>query len=325
MAGRFAVAVVLPAALLAGCSGSEPNATPSASVATAPLVRSLPLSEPAKPSGNSSSFGMWMYTAQLYGHDISIYKRKGLSLKFFKTLTRGLSAPQGTVATVNGWWYVANGGHSNVLIYRSTQHGPKGPNSALDDFGYIPANVDVAPDRKLVAVSNASTASGGSGSVSVYLNRHAEPARVLTYGNHVLQGTGVAIDRHGNCFWSFNDSSSGNGSIVEFSRCKGRGVPIVPTIAYAGGLAFDQHGNLYYVDRTNGIFKCSGVANCVLFSTGFGLPVNINFDLRRKHLWVADATGYIDAVDPHSGQIEYSTPAVGGSSDPPFGIAPAPG
>jgi DNA-binding beta-propeller fold protein YncE len=321
---RFVFGALSSASLLCACASGPPASTPSAS---ASLLRSLTLPQAGAATAQAGfvSFGKWMYLAQLYGEDLAIYERNGLSITFFETLRTGVSAPQGTKATINGWWYVANSGHSNVLVYRSTNHGPTGPVTTLDDYGELPSNVDVIPSRRLVAVSNYSTVGKGAGSVSVYLDRQAEPSRILTYGSDPLQGTGVAIDHHGNCYWSFNDANTKNGSIVEFNGCNGNGTMVVPVIASSAGLTFDQHGDLYYVDQTSGIYKCKGTSNCVLFATGFGLPVNINFDLKQKHLWVADATGYIDAVDSKTGEILYKTPAIGGPTDPPFGIAPAPG
>jgi DNA-binding beta-propeller fold protein YncE len=280
---------------------------------------------PTRLSPAAPPFGKWIYTAHLYGNDLEIYQQNGLSLTFFETLTSGVSQPQGTVATVNGWWYVANAGHANVLIYKSTVNGPVGPSGTLDDSGQVPVNVDATPNRKLVAVSNKSTTDGGSGSVSIYLDRFAEPARTLTYGNDVLAGIGVAIDHQGNCYWSFNDATSGSGSIVEFAGCNGAGAPVITGITFAGGLVFDQRDDLYYVDQNTGIYKCSGTSGCSLFASGFGDPVNINFDHKSKDLWVADAAGYIDALNPKTGQVEYKTKDVGGPTDPPFGIAAAPG
>ncbi len=267
----------------------------------------------------------FIYTAQLYGNDAKVYGRKKTSITFLETLTRGLSAPQGTVATFDGRWYVANAGHSDVLIYRSTHDGPRGPIDSLDDYRQFPGDVAVSRNRRLVAVSNISTTSGGAGSVSIYLNRRAVRSYVLKYGNDEVRGIGVAVDVHGDCYWSFNDPSESSGSIVEFVSCIGDGTVVVPTIAYAGGITFDQQGNLYYVDQSSGIYKCKGTSNCALFATGFGVPLNINFDHKQKHLWVTDLAGYIDVVNPTTGQIESSTPAQGGSSDPPFGIAPEPG
>lgn len=270
--------------------------------------------------------GTWVYSAQFYGEDATVYKRVGLRLTRRETLTYGFSSPQGMMATINGWLYIANGGDSNVLVYRSTKRGPKGPVQMLDDSGQIPANVSVTPNRQLVAVSNVTTASHGTGSISVYLDRQTTPTRNLTYGTAAVQGVGIAIDHHGNCYWSVNDSSNHTGTIVEFTGCSGKGTPVISKIAYAGGLAFDQRDDLYYVDQMAGIYKCAkGTSHCALFAKGFGDPVNINFDLRQKHLWVADASGYIDAVDTKTGAIVSKTPTGSGSKDAPFGVAPAPG
>jgi hypothetical protein len=326
--GHFArapIGALLLAALLGGCAIAP--AGNNSSGGSLPLVRALSLPQSLMPSGgqNIVLFDRWLYTAQFYGEDLNVYRRQRLSIRFFETLRNGVSAPQGTVATKNGLWYIANGGHSNILIYRSSERGPTGPIATLEDTGAFPTNVGVTPSRRIVAVSNYTTVSGGAGSVSIYLNGHAEPARILHYGKDRIEGSGVAIDRRENCFWSFNDPATHSGSIVEFAGCKAKGSVVVPTIVSAGGIAFDQHGNLYYVDRTAGIYKCKRTSQCALFATGFGLPVNINFDARHTHLWVADASGYIDAVDPATGRIVSHTAAEGGSTDPPYGIAPAPG
>lgn len=263
-----------------------------------------------------------LYSSQPYNNDATVYKRQGHSITLFETLD-GLAAPQGAVATPKGLWYLTNSGKSNVLIYRTTRNGPKYVRS-LDDSGEIPVNVDVTSDQNLVAVSNGTSPNSGTGSVSVYLNRASEPSRILTYGNDLLQGQGVAIDPQGNCFWSFNDLAkpSAPGSIVEFDQCSGAGTLLASGLTSAGGIAFDRAGNLYYIDEAHGIYKCNKTTSCTLFATGFGLPVNLNFDAKEKNLWVADATGFIDAVDPQSGQIKSNFISVDGD---PYGIAPAPG
>lgn len=314
----------LSAALLGGCAGGSPGSSASF-LALSNDLRGRAASPPA--ARNSRD---WMYLAQLYGNDASVYQRDRLSLTYYETISTGLESPYGTVATPSGWWYVANGGHSNIIIYRTTANGPSGAVGSLDDFGEIPVNVAVIPSRRLVAVANFGTTGGGAGSVSVYLNRQVEPARTLTYGT-ALNGMGVAIDHQGNCYWSVNDPRSKKGSIVEFTGCNGAGAVVVSGIAQAGGIAFDQSDDLYYVEETGaarGVWKCKKTSQCALFATGpapsgFGMPININFDHKDKHIWVADATGYVDAVNVR-GKTVYSF-AVGGSSNPPFGIAPAPG
>ena len=278
------------------------------------------------PNVNSKLSDKWIYTAQLFGHDLQIYQQEGVSLTFFEFLNNGVDSPQGMVGIPNGTWYVANGGHSNVLIYNSSNQGPsKDPIGSLDDAGQFPANVDATASRRLVAVSSAQSLSGGTGSVSVYLNRSAEPTRILTYGSDLLLGEGIAIDHQSNCYWSFNDLSTGGGSIVVFPGCAMPGTPLITGLPYAGGLAFDQKGDLFYLDQTLGLYQCTKLSKCTNVASGFGDPVNINFDQKSKDLWIADATGYIDAFDPKTEQVVYTTASEGGSSDPPFGIAAAPG
>lgn len=312
---RSALVAAVCASLLSGCASNTDT----------PALRSVAFQQAPAGQFYGEDLGKFVYTGQYYGEDLSVYRQKGLSLTFVRKLKQGVASPQGMMATLNGWWYVANGGHSNVLVYRTKTSGPVGPVSTLDDYGQFPSNVSVIPTRKLVAVSNFSTVGRGAGSVSIYLNRDAEPSRVLHYGTDPIEGAGVAIDHHANCYWAFNDPKTNSGAIVEFRRCKGHGTIVVPSIAKAGGMVFDQRDDLYYIDQTYGIYKCEGTSNCSQFSNGFGLPMNLNFDHKQKHLWVADASGYIDAVDPTSGKILYTIRAIGGSNDPPFGIAPAPG
>ena len=321
MAGRFVHFTL--AVAVSGCGQGSP-ATPAQQYfgAQQPLA--------ARPAthfyGND-----WVYSSQSNGNKAVIYKRKrnGFTLTLFETLTVGFSSPMGMVTTPDGLWYIANSGDSNVLVYRTTPKGPRGPKATLSDSGEVPVNVNATPDRQLVAVSNASTTGGGAGSVSVYLNRQNAPSRILTYGNDPIQGEGIAIDSAGNCYWSFNDPKKLTGSIVEFAGCNGSGTLYRSGILRAGGLAFDRSGNLYYVDQLLGIFKCQGPSSCSIFTPillgGLVIPININFDNSHpQNLWVADAGGYIDAINVQ-GVIAYILNILGGITDPPIGIAPAPG
>jgi DNA-binding beta-propeller fold protein YncE len=309
--------------VLSGCADGSPSAPAPSSFAT-----------PSQLAGPAAHLygNDFMYSSQPSGNQVAVYKRKdnGTTLKSYETLTYGVSTPMGMVATPAGRLYVANSGDSNVLVYRTKRTGPQGPEATLHDDGEVPVNVDVTSNGRVVAVSNGSTTGDGAGSVSVYLNRQDEPSRTLTYGSDPIEGAGIAIDSNGNCYWSFNDPTTLTGSIVEFARCKGRATPIVSGILKAGGLAFDENQNLYYVDQLAGIYQCNGLSGCTLM-TAIGCsgclvrPANINFDNSNpQNLWVADAAGYIDAVSL-TGTIEYTLDVVGGPTDPPFGIAPAPG
>lgn len=307
--GRLLAGAVLSVSMLASCAGSTAPPIPS---------NSLDPSTLSSPERMNRVFGKWMYLAQFYGEDLAVYKRVNDSLQYDETLT-GLSAPQGSVSTPNGWLYVANG--ASVLVYRSTSKGPIA-SQPLNDPGEFAVNVDVTPSRRLAAVSNATSSTGTAGSVSVYLKRQLNPARTLTYGSDPLVGAGVAIDRRGNCYWAFNDPKTSNGSIVEFARCQGSGTRVVSGIANVQGIVFDQRGDLYYIDQPAGIYKCEKTSNCKPFSKRFYEPVGLNFDQQDKLLWVADAAGYVDAVN-RRGKVVYSLSL--GPTNPPLGIAPAPG
>ncbi len=274
-----------------------------------------------------------MYASQPSSNAVVVYKRKKKSdaLKYYETLDSRFSKPMGMETTPDGRWYIANSGDSNVLVYRTTRKGPQGPISTLGDAGEVPVNVSATPDRRLVAVSNGSTAGGGAGSVSVYLDRQTQPSRILSYGSDPIVGQGIAIDSNGNCYWSFNDPKTLTGSIVKFSGCNGSGSLFASGILAVGGIALDRSGNLYYVDQLAGIYKCSGPSSCSIFlSIGsllgeLLLPKNINFDNGNpQNLWIADAAGYIDAVNLN-GLIVYYVQTIGGILNPPDGIAPAPG
>ena len=287
------------------------------------------------PQANHYGNDAFIVSAQLYGNDATVYARSGYTLKYQQTLVNDISAPQGDFATQNDYLYLSNSGRSNILVYkiRNKKPFPQYPTNTLDDYGQIPVNVSATPSRNLVAVSNYAALTGGAGSVSVYLNRDSEPSRVLTYGTDQLQGEGIAIDHQGNCFWSFNDPNTNGGSIVEFAGCNGSGSVVQPGLTKAEGVVFDQSGNMYYVDQTQGVFKCVKTSSCYLWAPnatyGFGLPTNINFDYKAKALWLADATGYIWSIElkggkctepkKHGGLCVRQYPSQDGD---PFGVAP---
>jgi hypothetical protein len=344
IASRFSIGTLGLLAALSGCgNGSNTSVPPAANLGTkVSMAGALPDNNGKGHGGNEckgdlvkgggggskGSSGI-MYTAQMYGHDVEVYtvgSSGGLTPKCDVSL--GVDEPDGSVATVNGWLYVANGDGNDVLVYR-TKHGlPQGPESLTD--ANFPTNVDVNPSRSVVAVSNLGTSSE-NGNVYVYLHRQSVESRVLTYGgSETVYGAGIAISHSGNCYWGFNDMASDSGEIVEFPKCNGSGTLIVSGIGKVGGVVFDQSDNLYYVDTYSGIWKCAKTSNCKnitpLSSGSKPLvgPANMNFDYKGKDLWVADpAGGYIDKIDPADGSIEYQYNT--GTTDPPFGIAPEPG
>jgi hypothetical protein len=274
-----------------------------------------------------------VYTGQYYGNDVSIYQKNDVSLTYAESLSSGFVNPQGvgtTLAspsektTTKGTWYIANTGAGDIPVYASTRTGPMGPIETLLDSGQYPVDVDASAAVSLVAVSNNASASYGPGTVSLYAHGSTIATGTLRVSDYAY-GMGVAIDNVGNCFWSYFDASLNQGAIAEFPSCTGSATTVVSGLGYPGGIAFDKKNNLYYTDQAAGIlYRCEGTASCVPITTGFGDPVFVNFDQGWSNLWVADATGYVDAINPLTGAVESVTAGEDGASDPPVGVAAAP-
>ena len=259
-------------------------------------------------------------TCQYNDGDCVVYATTGKALA---TLT-GLTNPQGVTSDRQNNSYIANAGASNILKY---SRGLTKLEEIFQDPGQYPVDVDVDVPARLLAASNIGTTNSGPGSVSVYAGGASKPTATLTDpAVGAAQGIGIAIDKDGNCFWSLNDPQTSQGQIDEFKGCAGSPTKIVGGIAFAGGVAFDHAGALYYADQIAGAIERCVKGKCMVLTSGFSDPVFINFDDRWKFLWVADfGAAAVDAVDPATGLIVASFPAIGGAGDPPFGIAHAPG
>jgi hypothetical protein len=272
------------------------------------------------------AFGSWLYTCESGGCNVYTHTPPARTvLSYFETATTGLNFPQGTVARGKGEWYIANTDASNVAVYSSTVDGPHA-SYTLDDSGQLPGDVDVEVkvDPYITAVSNVYDVGFNTGSVSIYKTISHTPDWYLTMPNPV-EGVGIAIDKRGDCFWSYVDSASGVGYIAKFAGCSGSGTPFV-TMNFPGGIAFDKHDNMYYVDQTKGVYKCAGLTSCTLLTAGFGDPVFINFDDGWRHLWVTDAVNCtVDALNPNTGAVLAVHSVAGNECDPPIGIALSPG
>ena len=266
----FAVALVASA----GCAGTSPSSVSG-------FVGAAPQDWVAIPKAKR-----YVYGCAAPENTCDVYSVKGTLLRSLSP-SDGLSAPAGTMADPTGLWYIANAGASNVLVFSA---GGGALTKTLRDTGEVPN--DVAISGQVVAASNEyATGPISTGSVSVYTNAATHPAYMLTVPG-ALQGIGVAFDRHGNCFWSYNDSPSADGHIAEFTGCKKGAKPKILgiTLVEAGGMAFDQSDNLWYTDQGAGLFRCAGTAGCELVTNGFSDPATINFNATSTVLYLADPT-----------------------------------
>ena len=292
---------------------------------------------------SSSPSTQWVLYCARANNDCNVLSPLG-TLTSTLNASSGLSEPQGNATgLITGYWYIANTGGSDVPYYKTNGSGSPFavagtvalPNPVPDPNQY-PGDVAVdetgdsfglLTDTKL-AVSNISTTSSGPGSLTVFTTSGSSYSTSSLGDKQAIEGVGVAFDLRGDCFWSFNQAASeGPGLIDEFKSCKGkpRRLKSIKT-GFAGGLAFDNNGDLWYTDQLAGtIYECTQPTkpdpDCsqVFTGTTFGDPAGINFDADSANLYVADATGSIDQCPV--GQSECTTFYLTPQSDPP--IAPS--
>ena len=311
------IAVLAAVALASACSA------PGSAPAPLPVLDASSVSQSFAPSG----FGSWLYTCSASTGTCATYTVSGTALTYKKTLTPP-GRPLGGFATATGTWYEALVSASDAVTYKSTTGGPSGPTSTLADTGAAPIDVAVNTAKKLVVVSNEFGANHGPANVEVYLNGAKTPTRTLNFVPKGGQGVGfgVATDSRGNCYWMVDDTKNFNADVVEFVGCTGNAKLLVttPKFGAAGGVAVDGSNNLYYVDQSNGVYKCTGTKSCVQLAGGFSTPVFIRFDAGWKNLWLTDTgSGQIFALNPSTGAIESTTPENGGAA-PGLALAPGP-
>jgi len=294
--------MVLVLATVAGCGSNRTGATlPSEPLA---LMRSG-TTTPAKHE--------FVFTCQsALAYECRVYNGDGLLLR---TKKKELVDPRAVAAGGDGLLYVANEGARNVLVYTA---GARKLLRALDDGGNVP--LDVAVFGQTVVTSNLHNA-------TVFLPGATKPSRTLTDQN-VLQGSGVAFDPSGNCFWSFTNEQS-MAQVDEFTGCKGKPIAVPISAGSPQSMAFDGKGNLWYTSlstRGPGVYRCTGTSGCQIVYDEFANPSNINFSRDFRDLWVNDpGSGSLYEVDVASGKIVQRITAGLTSANPPAGVASAPG
>ena len=244
-----------------------------------------------------------------------------------KTIGSGLSLPQG-VATANGpghdfakapLAYVADFGNQRVVAFTPACTTVR----VLDDSGYFPSDVAVAPDGT-VAVTNlcAAPSCSGGGNISFYAPGSSSVTGVATglmsqyyYGD---------FDKHGNFY---NDGLSGStvevgvvphGSLTD----KATGIS---GIKFPGGIQIAHNGTINIDDQDCAcirIYKGNHSAGTVSLP-GVAKPVSFAFDKSNKHLWVTDESSKtVDEIPyPAGGTILFQ---LGGFYEPiGVGVLPA--
>lgn len=248
--------------------------------------------------------------------DCLVYDKRG-GLR--RTLTDDVESPLGVAADKDGLLYVANEFADDVLVYSP---GARSLLQQLDNGGNVP--IDVAVFHGTIAVAN-------QHSVTFFRRGATKPTRTMT-DRSVLQGSGIAFDASGNCYWSFSTGKPTT-QVDEFVGCRGKPHALIIGAGSPFGMAFDGGGNLYYTSYSSqepGVYRCSGASSCKLIYSQFIDPQYLNFSSDFKNLWISDpgtvsAGTAIYEVSVATGKTIATITASLSGFNPPSGVAVAPG
>lgn len=248
------------------------------------------------------------YSASLYGCQVwsgsTFETQTGIKATWFPN-TYG---PQGVAVTGSGMLLIADTNNSTVDSMENANTGhPNHFSNCINDAGQYPDWVAATKGATLIVISNIFSKLGssvGPGSLAVANGCGSTPVVLQNYDDDSVQGIAVAINSKGDCFWTYNDLRYGQGYVAKYTACKGRGWKIPQyglqdgySMAFAGGIAFDNQDNMYLNDQTHGIFECSAPTyySCseINWRPGVHDPaednLGLNFSKDWKYLFWADA------------------------------------
>jgi hypothetical protein len=219
-------------AALAGCSGSSGFTDVAPGALSGSAVRSA-----ASPIGR-------IYSSS-YSNSTVVYYDKGAGPNnpVAGSLTGTFEAPENMAVDGSGNLYVANGDAQNVVVYSPGATSPSQTLSAPDGF---PDDVAVAADGTVYA-ANVWGMAGNPGTIEVYEKGSTSPTSVLR-DNAFSEVVGVALNRAGNVFVSYNANHGTDGFVEEFH--KGNPIATKIKVGAAGGIGFDPYGHLLLIDRS---------------------------------------------------------------------------
>ena len=327
-----AATAVISAALLAACSGGTSPGT-STGLPSAGASQSKGLFDPARSGVAPKFLGMigHAHAAKRRGVSPDNFGNRHIWVTDFGTGATDIVkyntwAGQGSFSTgmngPDGDWvdkthpqdlYVANYAGPYITEYTGANNGNP-PTLAYTYSTGIADPVDVTTDKNgnvYEADYNYTVAGGG------YVNEYAQMSNTViascSPGGNV---EGVAVDKHGNVFVSYNNTSSFVGNIVEYSgglaasHCVGTVLPI--TFGFLGGIALDKvSGNLIVCDQTGPNF--SGAAVDVVgypsyssvtgtLGSGYSDPFHVTIDMANDKAYVADlGAGVVQVLNYPSG------------------------
>ncbi len=321
----------LAAAGVAGCSGpsslayAPPAGATGANALASKAARAVRYGPPDQ---LARSGGGWispaarrqgiLYGASYDGGFINLYSSRGNDQHVIGQLTSGLVSPQGIVVDHRHRLWVANTNANNIVAFR---RGATEPFTTLNDPGYYPVSVAVAPDGTVYA-GNVVGLSGPPGNVEVYARGSTTPTATLTYGDFELV-LGLGVDAAGDLFVSYVPPS-GPPSVVEFAKGSQTGQPMSISDTSDGDIVFDRANDLVMEDGqgTLGIWPAPWGGAPARTVPAFGNEPT--FDRRENRVWVALAnfsTPQILGYDFTSGALVDTITNGFTQSAIPYGVA----
>jgi hypothetical protein len=207
-------------------------------------------------------------------------------------LSGSFANPQGMAVDKTGNLYVSNGNDKNVLVYPP---GASNPSSTLTDPNGFPDDVAIGSDGT-VYVANIFAPVGNPGSISVYAPGATNPTNVLN-DRAFVEVVGVALDKAGDVFVSYDQTYGGHGTVVEFPAGSSKPVATKIAVGAAGGIGFDQAGHMLLVDQVTPSLNVyqAGKSKPLAKLSLPGAPIYFTFGKDAKDIYLADYTlGEID-------------------------------
>jgi hypothetical protein len=231
------------------------------------------------------------------------------------TISSGLSGPDGDWYDTKGNLYVADYKNVDVQEYA--------PAATKPTFTYSAKLIDpvgVTTNKK----GNVFVADYDDGGSSGTVTEYAQKSNTIAY--QCLVGgaaEGVAVDKNGNVFVSYNGSIGG--ALAEFKGgLKGCTETILGvSLKYAGGLILDKKKDLVVCDQSPPVIDIikppySSVSSTI---TGFSDPFHVALNAKNTLVFVADPAAAEVFVDKYPTGSSYATLGSSNGLSDPTGVA----
>ncbi len=204
--GSRALGIGLAVVMLAGCGGSQP---PIGAPGALPQRGAIRSGSPVGTLNSQSEEHGWLSSAAMNGQPlvyiadndrIQIVPERPHKAHRIGEITDGISEAQGLWVDRHGSLYVANGRSGTVTVYTRGSLTPSITYSGLNGPKYV-----VVDHPGNVFVSNS------DGTVTEFLRGITSPYR--TWKTPGTQADGVDLDRRGNLYVAYRDSSNSYGSV----------------------------------------------------------------------------------------------------------------